>query len=234
KALLALLLLSANRVVTRERLIDELWGEQPPKRAAKAIQVYVSQLRKLMPSETLLTRRSGYVLSAAPESVDLLRFEGLVEAAREAEPEQAAALLRKALGLWRGPVLAEFSAEPFGRVEARRLEARRLAAVEERIEADLALGRHADLIGELEALIAEEPEREQLGAQLMRALYRAGRQADAPDAYRRARAALGELGLEPGPDLRRLEQRILRHDASLELPRSGLLAGRPGEPTPLP
>jgi DNA-binding SARP family transcriptional activator len=234
KALLALLLLSANRVVTRERLIDELWGDEPPKRAAKAIQVYVSQLRKGLPPETLQTRPSGYLLAAAPDSVDLLRFEGLVEAAREAEPEQSAALLRKALGLWRGPALAEFSAEPFGRVEARRLEDRRLATLEERIEADLALGRHAELIGELEALIAAEPQRERLRAQLMLALYRAGRQAGALDAYRHARAALGELGLEPGPDLRRLEQRILRHDASLELPRHGLLAGRPGEPTPLP
>lgn len=206
RALLALLLLNANRVLARERLIDELWGENPPETAVKAVQVYVSQLRKLLPPGALVTRPPGYVLEVEPESVDLHRFERLVAAAREAEPAGASRLLGEALGLWRGPPLAEFGDEAFVRGEAGRLEDRRLVALVDRIEADLALGRHAELIAELEALVAEHPQREQLRGQLMLALYRSARQADALEAYRDARAALDELGLEPSAALRQLEK----------------------------
>src|SRR4051794_34558247 len=182
RALLALLLLHANRVLARERLIDELWGDAPPETAVKVVQVYVSRLRKLLPPGMLVTRPPGYVLEVDPEAIDLLRFERLVAGARGTDPGHAAGLLREALGLWRGPPLAEFGDEPFVRVEAGRLEDMRLAALEERIDADLALGRHAELVGELELLIAEQPQRERLRGQLMLALYRSGRQAEALDA----------------------------------------------------
>ncbi len=184
RALLALLLLHANHVVSRDRLVDELWGDSPPETAAQGVQVYVSRLRRLLPAETLLTRPPGYLLAAAPETIDLRRFERLVADARMADPERASRLLREALELWRGPALAEFGEEPFSRAEAGRLEDLRLAALEERIEADLALGRHNELAGELEALIAAHPHRERLRAQLMLALYRSGRQAEALEAYR--------------------------------------------------
>src|SRR5262249_13546496 len=150
----------------------------------------------------------GYVLTVGPEELDSARFEQLVTEARGAVPAQAARLLREALGLWRGPALAEFE-EPFARVEGGRLEDLRLAALEERIEAELALGLHAELVGELETLVAEHPHRERLRVQLMLALYRCGRQADALAAFRDARAALDELGLEPSATLRELEKQIL-------------------------
>ncbi len=149
RAVLALLLLSANRVIPRERLIDELWGDQPPETAVTTVQVYVSRLRKLLPEGVLLTRPPGYLLSIEPDEFDLLRFEALVAEARNADLEHASQFLRAALELWRGPALAEFASEAFGRLEAGRLEGLRLAALEERIEADLALGRHADLVSEL-------------------------------------------------------------------------------------
>src|SRR5262245_1891433 len=192
RALLALLLLHANRVVARERLIDELWGEQQPATAVKALQVLVSQLRKRLPEGMLLTRSPGYLLVVAPEALDLGRFELLVAEGRGAEPVRAAELLREALALWRGPPLAEFADEPFARVEAGRLEKLRLAALEERIEVDLELGGHAQLIDELEGLIAAHPYRERLRAQLMLAFYRSGRQTEALAAYRDARTALDE------------------------------------------
>jgi len=233
RALLTLLLLNANRVVPRDRLIGELWGDSPPETAAKAVQVYVSRLRKLLPVDMLVTQAPGYMLKVAPESVDLRRFERLVAAAHGADAARAASLLAEALALWRGPPLAELWDESFARIEAGRLEDLRLAALEERIEADLALGRHAKLIGELEALIAEHPHRERLRGQLMLALYRSGRQAEALEAYRDARAALDELGLEPGVALRQLEQQILRQDAALE-PAREPPAPRPVElPAPL-
>ena len=234
RALLALLLLHANRVVARERLIDELWGEDPPETAVKAVQVYVSRLRKLLPEGMLVTRPPGYLLEVEPEALDLQRFERLVAEARKADPARASTLLREALGLWRGPPLAEFGEEPFARVEAGRLQDLRLAALEERIEADLALGRHAELVGELEVLIAEHPQRERLRGQLMLALYRSGRQAEALEAYREARAALDELGIEPGAALRQLEKQILTQDAALELPRERVLVGGLGQPVALP
>src|SRR5262245_1288728 len=197
RAVLALLLLNANRVVSQERLIDELWGDEPPPTGVTTIQVYVSRLRKLLPADALQTRPPGYLLAIEPEQVDLSRFERLVAEARTADPGRASELLREALGLWRGPALGEFE-EVFFRVEAGRLEELRLAALEERIEADLALGRQRELTGELEALITDYPHRERLRGQLMLALYRSGRQADALRAYREARAALDELGIEPG------------------------------------
>jgi DNA-binding SARP family transcriptional activator len=221
RALLALLLLDANRVVALDRLVDDLWGEKPPKTAVATIQVYVSRLRKLLPGGTLQTHPPGYMLEVQPGSVDLKRFERLLEEARESEPSRASELLGEALALWRGPPLAEFGEEPFARVEAGRLEELRLAALEQRIDADLTLGRHDDVVTDLEALVAEHSHRERLHGQLMLALFRAGRQADALAAYRRARAALGELGLEPKAALRRLERQILTQDPELDLePRS--------------
>src|SRR5512132_1177027 len=214
RALLALLLVNAGRVVSRDRLIDELWGEQPPETAVTSLQGYVSRLRKLLPAETLLTRPPGYLLEIEPDDLDLRRFELLLAEGREAlaqhDAEPAAQLLHEALALWRGPALAEFAYEPFAQAEIGRLEDLRLAAVEERIEADLALGRHADLIGELEALVAENPHRERLRGQLILALYRSGRQAEALEAYQQARRALDdELGIEPTQERRELQQAML-------------------------
>jgi len=217
RALLAALLLRANRVVARERLIDELWGEKPPPTVVKLVQLYVSQLRKLLPEGTIVTRPPGYLLEVEPDAVDVLRFERLVAEARATSPERAAALLREALELWRGPALAEFAEESFFRTESERLEEQRLAALEARIDAELALGLHSDLVGELEALVAEQPHRERQRAQLMLALYRSGRQAEALAAYRDARATLDELGLEPGAGLRELEQQILNQAPALDL-----------------
>jgi DNA-binding SARP family transcriptional activator len=223
RALLALLLLNANRVVPRDRLIDELWGEDPPKTALASVQVYVSRLRKLLLPGVLVTRAPGYTLEVEPDALDLARFELLLAEARGARSEVAARLLREALGLWRGPPLAEFAEEPFARVEAGRLEELRLGALEERISAELELGRDLELVGELEALVPQHPHRERFRAQLMLALYRAGRQADALQAYRAARAALGELGLEPSVALRQLEQQILNQAGALEVARGHLL-----------
>ena len=222
RALLALLILNANRVVSRERLIDELWGEDPPETAVTSVQVYVSRLRKLVPEASLLTRSPGYVLEAETESVDLLRFERLSREGRNAlaagDPERAARVLREALDLWRGPALAEFANEPFAQIEGGRLDDLRVAALEDRIEADLALGRHAELISELEALIASNPHRERLREQQMLALYRSGRQTEALEVYRNVRAMLDEIGIEPGANLQRLEKQILNHDAAIDAP----------------
>jgi predicted ATPase/DNA-binding SARP family transcriptional activator len=221
RALLALLLLHANRVLSRDRLIDELWGDEPPATAVTSLQVYISRLRKLLPAGALLTRPPGYLLEVEPDELDLQRFERLVaeghDALAEGNAERAADVLHRALALWRGPALAEFTFEPFAQAEIRRLEDLRLAAVEERIEADLALGRHAEVIGELEALIAENPHRERLQGELILALYRSGRQAEALDAYRDARHALvEELGIEPSAQLQKLEKAILTRDPALE------------------
>ena len=206
RALLALLLLNANRVVSRERLIDDLWGDDPPETAVTTVQVYVSRLRKVLPAGVLVTQPPGYLLRverrrARPRSLRAARARRATPAAR-------------ALALWRGPPLAEFG-ERFARVEGGRLEDLRFGALEERIDADLALGRHADVIGELEALISERPHQERLRRQLMLALYRSGRQAEALEVHRDARAALGELGIEPSDELRGLERRILTQDAAL-------------------
>jgi DNA-binding SARP family transcriptional activator/pimeloyl-ACP methyl ester carboxylesterase len=222
RALLAVLILNAGRTVARSRLIDDLWGERVPETAVKMVQIYVSQLRKAMPEEVLVTRAPGYALDVVPHDVDLHRAEQMLvdgRAALEAgDPDVASATLCDALALWRGPALAEFE-EPFAIAEAARIEELQLALTEERIDADLARGRHAAVVGELEALIARHPLRERLRAQLMLALYRCGRQADALSVFQATRRALDEeLGLEPSPALREMERRILRQDPLLELP----------------
>ncbi len=223
RALLAVLLLNRGKIISRDRLIDELWGERAPKTAPKAIQNYVSRLRKLLPPQTLLTRTPGYVAELAPGELDLDRFEQFVDEGRKAlasgDSEGSAALLREALELWRGPALVEFESEPFAQTEALRLEEMRLSAIEERIDVDLGLGRHTELVGELETLVIRHPLRERLRGQLMLALYRSGRQAEALTAYQNARATLvDELGIDPSRELQDLEQAILRQDSSLTLP----------------
>ena len=223
RALLAVLLLHANEVVPADRLIDDLWGEDSPEHAADALRVNVSRLRKALPPDVLATRTPGYLVRVEPDDVDLQHFEQLVDEARDllrrALPAEAAERLRRALSLWRGAPLADFAYESFAQAAIARLEEIRLAAVELRIEADLALGRHRELAGELEALVAEHPLRERLRGYLMKALYRAGRQAEALEAYQDARRALvDELGIEPGPELQELERAILRQDPSLDVP----------------
>ncbi len=225
RALLTVLLLELGRVVSVDRLVDELWGERAPQTAAHAAKVYVSQLRKALGpgGRAIVTRPPGYLLELDPEQVDVHRFQRLADEGRAAlhdgDAGLAALVLREALSLWRGPALADFGYEPFAQAEIARLEELRLVALEERIEADLALGRHADLAAEIEALIRSEPLRERLRGQLMLALYRSGRQAEALAAYQDARRALVDgLGIEPGPALRELEAAILRQDESLLLP----------------
>jgi YVTN family beta-propeller protein len=234
RALLALLLLRANKVVPRDRLIDDIWGERAPETATTALQGYVSGLRKALGAERILTRAPGYLLQVDPEAVDLGRFERLVRDGRAAlaagDPERASSMLSEAVALWRGPPLADVNATPFAYAERLRLDELRLAAIEERVEAELALGRHTDLVAELEALVAQHPLREKLRAQLMLALYRSGRQADALEAYQDARRLLvHELGLEPGAALRSLEQAILNHDPALE-PQPARIAPRMARP----
>jgi DNA-binding SARP family transcriptional activator len=219
RCLVAMLMLHANEVVSSDRLMDALWPETPPATVAKSIHVYVSRLRKELGDGRLLTRPPGYLLRVDPAELDLARFERLLGEARTADPDVAASKLHEALALWRGPPLDDLSYEPFAQPEIARLEELRLVALEQRIAADLARGRHAELIGELEALIFEQPLRERLRGQLMLALYRSGRQADALAAYRAARRALSdELGLEPSSELREREQAILHQDPALDLP----------------
>jgi predicted ATPase/DNA-binding SARP family transcriptional activator len=240
RALLAALLLQANRVVSRDHLIDALWGEEPPDTARNTLQVYVSQLRKLLPDGTLETAPHGYRLAVEPESIDVFEFVRLSQAGRSAltigDAAGAATTLREALALWRGPALDDLAWEPFARSEVVRLEELRLAALEDRIDADLALGRHGQLVGELEQLVTEQPLRERLRGQLMLALYRSGRQADALAVYQRARRTLvDELGIEPSGTLRKLERAILAHDPSLDVPQARTPSPRrlPTPPTPL-
>ena len=221
RALLAVLALEPGRVVSVDRLVEALWPGDPPETAAHAVQVYVSQLRKAL-GPVIATRAPGYELELAPERVDLHRFARLTQDGRAAldggDPVSAEGALREALALWRGPALADFLYEPFAQTEIARLEELRTVTLEERIEADLALGRHAELVSELEALVAAQPLREHPRAQLMLALYRSGRQADALAAYRAARETLvDELGIDPSPELRELEAAILRQDESLLL-----------------
>ena len=218
RAVLALLVLEAGRVVPAGRLVEEVWRGSPPPGAAKTLRSYVSRVRALLsPDGTLAARGGGYVLNVDPDLVDAVRFERLAGAGQAAltggEAAAAAGRFRQALGLWRGAALADVcEVEPLAR-EAARLEELRLAAVEGRIEADIALGLHAGVTGELEGLVAEYPLRERLWRLLVLALYRAERQADALAAYRRARDMLAdELGLEPGEDLRRLERAVLRQE----------------------
>jgi DNA-binding SARP family transcriptional activator len=222
RALLALLLLHANEVVPADRLIDELWGADSPQSAAAALRVNVSRLRKSLPANVLTTRSPGYVVRVDPDRLDLHRFEHLVDEGRALLDRglavDASDRLHEALTLWRGSALADFAYESFAQAAIARLEEIRLAAIELRIEADLALGRHDGLVGELEALIAEEPLRERLRRYLMTALYRSGRQAEALHAYQEARRALVDgLGIEPGSALQELERAILRQDPSLDV-----------------
>ena len=224
RALLAVLALDAGRVVSVDHLVESLWPGEPPETAAHAVQVYVSQLRKSL-GNVLATRTPGYVLELEPGRIDIHRFTQLVGEGRElrgsGDSASASSVLDNALALWRGPALADFAYEPFAQTEISRLEELRVVALEERIEADLALGRHADLTSELEALVEAQPLRERPRGQLMLALYRSGRQADALAAYRDARETmLEELGLDPGPELRKLEAAILRQDEAL-LPPEG-------------
>jgi DNA-binding SARP family transcriptional activator len=211
RALLAMLLTRANEIVSTDRLIDELWGEQPPRTALNTLQYYVSQLRKALGADRIVTRSPGYLIRVEPGELDLERFERLVE-------EGGAEGLREALALWRGAPLADFAYEAFAQASIGRLEELRLAALEQRLDADLALGRHGELVGELEALVGEHPLREHLRGQLMLALYRSGRQAEALDAYQATRRALVDgLGIEPGPALQELEKAVLRQDPTLAL-----------------
>jgi DNA-binding SARP family transcriptional activator/tetratricopeptide (TPR) repeat protein len=234
---LAILLLHANEVLATERLIDELWGERAPETARKAVHVYVVRLRKGLGSKRIETRPPGYCLKLLPDELDAHRFERLLQKGRElrasGDPEAAAATLRTGLALWRGPPLADFTYEPFAQTEIARLEELRLSALEERIEADLALGLGADLVGELDALVAGRPFRERLRGQLMLALYRAGRQAEALAAYQDTRRVLvEELGIEPSPTLQRLEGAILRQEPALEVPVAAEPDVAPAEPVP--
>jgi YVTN family beta-propeller protein len=226
RALLATLLVRANRVVSTDELLDELWGEQLPESAANMVQGYVSRLRKLLSSgeeDVIVHTPPGYVLRIQPDRVDSHRFEHLLREATEArangEIEEAGAMLREALALWRGTALADVELNSFVELELRRLEELRLTALEERIEVDLDLGRHAQVVAELEALVAEHPLRERLRRELMLALYRCGRQSEALEFYRNGRRQLvEELGIEPGPSLRELERAILDQNPSLDIP----------------
>ena len=231
RAVLAMLIVHANQVVSSDRLIEELWPGQP--RAADSLQVRLSELRKVLRSageaDRLATRPPGYLLRVTPTELDARQFEQLAAEGNAAlaagDAATAAQRLDQALQLWRGPALADLDAAPFARAEAGRLEEERLAALESRAEALLDCGRHRDLIAELETLTAAHPLRERFWLQRMLALYRAGRQADALRAYRDLRAVLiADLAIEPGPELRDLHARILRQDPALDRP----AADRPG------
>jgi WD40 repeat protein/DNA-binding SARP family transcriptional activator len=227
RAVLAMLALQVNRAVSTDRLIEGLWDERPPPSAHKVVQLYVSHLRKLLDGceAEIVTRGRGYELRLEADRVDAARFERLVGAALRAASANGVA--REALALWHGAPLADVADEPFAGAEIRRLEELRVRAAELAIGADLAAGRHGEVIGELGALIAEDPLSEQLHALRMLALYRCGRQAEALQAYREVREMLVEqIGVEPGPELRRLHEAILRQDAGLEL--------TPAKPAPLP
>jgi YVTN family beta-propeller protein len=237
-ALLAVLVLNANEPVSRDVLVEGLWGEHPPPGAQHTLDVHISRLRKTLESaagqQVVLTRPGAYLLRASADNVDLRRFERLAAAGRRAladnTPDQAAADLTEALGLWRGAPLADVSDEPFAQSEIARLNELRVGIIEDRIEADLALGRHADVVSELGALVGAYPLRERLYQLLLIALYRCGRQSEALAAYQQARRVLvDELGIEPSPALRRVERAILEQDASLEAPPRAAPAFAPGQ-----
>ena len=231
RALLALLLLRRGDVVGTDELIEALWGPEPPETAAKALHGHVSALRKLLGAEAIETRPPGYALRLRPERSDLGRFDALVaEARREADPDSRAELLRRALALFRGEPLSDFRYEDFARAETDRLEGLRLGALEECIDAELELGRHSELVAELERLVTANPLRERLRGELMLALYRSGRQADALQVYQEGRRLLAdELALEPGPALKRLEHQILSQDPALAPPSRARPPPRPRE-----
>jgi YVTN family beta-propeller protein len=223
RAVLAILLLHRGEPMSVDRIVDELWGESPPDTATKTVQVYISRLRKELGQDAVVTRGGGYVLEVEPEQLDADRFERLAAEGSDAldrgEAAAGAELLREALGLWRGRPLDDLAYEPLAQSEIARLDELRLVAVEQRVECDLAVGRHAELVPELETLVREHPARERLRAQLMLALYRSGRQADALASYRAARKAMvDELGLEPSRELQGLEQAILTQDPEIDGP----------------
>ncbi len=240
-ALLACLLIARGEVVSRDRLIDALWGERPPASAVNALQVHVHGLRRRLAGAERIERAGpGYRLRLEPGELDSERFEQLVARGRaqlaESDAGEAASTLRGALGLWRGHAYEDVRYEAFAQAEVARLEELRLAALEDRIEAELALGRHRDLVPELEALAAHHADRERLGAQLMLALYRSGRQADALDVFARVRRAMrDELGIEPGQALQELQRAILEQDEGLAVEPAELRARRhlPAAATPL-
>jgi predicted ATPase/DNA-binding SARP family transcriptional activator len=224
RRLLAALVIHGGETCSADALIDAVWGETPPASARKLVQVYISQLRRALPAGgRIVTNGSGYALELDPASLDATRFERLLAegraALREDNGELAASLLGRALALWRGRAYADFAYEDFAHSEVERLEELRLVALEERVAAQLQLGRHADLLGELRSLVAAHPQRERLQGLAMLALYRCGRQTEALELYAEARARLyAELGLEPGTELRELQRRILQQDPGLELP----------------
>jgi predicted ATPase/DNA-binding SARP family transcriptional activator len=236
RALLARLLLSANRVVAAGQLADDLWSDAPPPHGPATLRVYVSRLRRVLgPHASLLvTQPPGYRLNVDDDQLDALRFERLVRAGNAGmaagRPDTAASVLREALDLWRGPALSDLADLPFAQADAERLEEARLTALEHRVQADLACGRHASLVAELDSLASRHPLRERFTAQRMLALYRCGRQAEALGVYADLRARLAEeLGIDPSPELRRLQERILRQDPALDW-RPGLLAGTNASP----
>ena len=240
RALLALLLLNANTVVSRDRLVDALWGAEPPNSAVSSLQVYVHGLRRALGGERIERHGTGYRLHLDPSALDLSRFERLVDRAAAAlaagRAADAAEDLGRALDLWRGQPLADLASEPVHAAEAGQLEEQRLRAVDLLHDAELALGRHDELVPELERLIAAEPYREHARAQHALALYRSGRQADALAACRAARDLLvEELGVDPGPELQELERRILQHDPALAAPEAPapVRVQLPTPPTPL-
>ena len=238
KAILAILLMNANSVVPADQLIQDLWGDTPPASGAKALQMRVSQLRKALATasddDVIAAREPGYMIELEPHQLDLHRFERLADFARGGlaggDAARASEQLSEALALWRGPALADFRYENFAQLAITRLEELRVAGQELRVEADLRLGRHEQLVGELGALVGEYPLRERLRAQLMLALYRSGRQSEALEAYRVARESFVEsLGIEPGPSLQELEKAILQQDPALEL--GGAAIGQKEAPT---
>jgi DNA-binding SARP family transcriptional activator len=228
RALLATLLVHAGEVLSVDRLVDALWGEQPPPSAEASLQNFVRQLRAAIGSDRLLTRTPGYVLQlATDDEIDAARFSRLLATARASDPAQRRGILSDALGLWRGSALAEFAYEEFARAESGRLDELRLIALEELYEADLDAGRGPELVPELERLAAENPLRERVLAQLMQALYRAGRQAEALQLYEDVRRRLGEtLGADPGPALQAVHRAILQQ-------RDDLIPGQSAEPDQL-
>ena len=238
RAVLAVLLLHANEPVSADRLIEAVWGEEESPTSRKSLQVCVSRLRKALGDPAILaTKGTSYVVRVAPGELDAGRFDRLVDAGRRAladgHAEEAAATLREALELWRGAPLADLSLESFAATDVARLEEHWLAALEARVEADLASGRHAALAGELQQLLAEHPNREAFLGHLMLALYRSGRQVEALETYRKARQTLvDEIGVEPGPGLRRLHEAILRQDPTLDHP--PVLDALPRERHPAP